>query len=191
MNKTNPLRALAACIAGAGILLTLVACLTKKEADEIGTIVATDLRNAYLVELDNWAEEYPDSVAANGCCGYFIYDINNDSIPELWLLGGTCEADKHLAVYTFTLAGAEQLYAGAATHAVLHQGEGYVLSVAMNNGEALTTKLTALHDSIAVDTLYMGKVDSLAGFRDATEPCITLTPYGDRAPIDALLEEIE
>lgn len=36
---------------------------------------------------------------------YFLHDITGDGQPELWVISGTCEADKDLWVYTATQDG--------------------------------------------------------------------------------------
>ena len=35
---------------------------------------------------------------------YFLHDISGDNQPELWIISGTCEADKELWVYQCTRA---------------------------------------------------------------------------------------
>ncbi len=172
-------------------LLLLAACLSKKAAEEIGQVVATDLRNAYIVELDNWAAAYPDSTTQRGICGYFVYDINGDSIPELCVVGGTCEADKRLGIYSYTLAGIDTLYAERATHVVLYEDEGALLCVAANGGQVSETRLTLVADSISVATVYEGLMSDEAGYADPTVPRAVLLPYDDRTAIESILQDIE
>ncbi len=182
------LKTATALCAVAFVVCSLASCITKGEVKELGKIVAEDLRNAYIVELDSWAEQYADSIN-NDFCGYFIYDNGVDSIPQLWVLGGTCEADRKLAAYTYDLEGALEIYSASANHATLYEGEGCILSLGMNNGEALLTQLTSKLDTVLVDTLFMGKVDE--NFQDPAERRIELLPYSDREPIESLLENLE
>ncbi len=191
MKTTKSFGTITRLVAFAFVVFALASCLTKKEAEALGDIVGEDLRNAYLVVLDSFALEYPDSVADNSFCGYFVYDVNKDDLPELWLMTGTCEADKQLVIYTCTLEGAEELYNEPAPHVNFYEGDGYVISLGANNGEALETKITLEDDAIKLDTLYMGAMDDESGYVDPIEEPVVLTPFTNREAIEDLFREMD
>ncbi len=191
MKKIKNFQFVTSAFAIAFVVLALVSCMTKKEINTIGGVVAEDLRDAYIAEVDEWAAEYPDTLDNNSFCGYFLYDINADSIPELWLMGGTCEADRKLAVYDYNDGGAAPIYESPASHVVLYQGDRYIVSLGMNGGEALKMKLMASGDSISVDTLFLGSVDDESGYSDPVEPMVNIVPYSDKQPIELLLEDLK
>ncbi len=177
-------------VASAFALLTLASCgMDKKEAGEIIEFIGEAVRTAYNDELDTWAEQYTDSVESLGFCGYMLYDVNGDSIPELWIMGGTCEADKKLGVYAYELEGIKEIYATDAPHVNLYLGDDYVLSLGANNGEVLETKLTCHLDSMSVETVFQGQMNDEAGYADPTETPAVLIPYADRAAVDDILKE--
>ncbi len=190
MKRTNVLGTAAGAMAFAFGLLTLSSCgMSKKEAGEIVEAIGEAVRTAYNDELDKWAEQYTDSVESLGFCGYMLYDVNGDSIPELWIMGGTCEADKKLGVYAFELEGIKEIYAIDAPHVNLYLGDGYVLCLGANNGEVLETKLTCHLDSVSVETVFEGMMNDEAGYADPTEMPAVLIPFADRVAVDDILKE--
>ncbi len=190
MKRTKTYGTVVGALAFAFVMLTLASCgVDKKEAGEIIETIGGAVRTAYNYELDKWAEQYPDSTGNMGICGYMLYDLNGDHIPELWIMGGTCEADKKLAVYTFELEGITELYSADASHVNLYLGADYVLCLGANNGEAMENKITCNVDSVSVETVFQGKMSDEDGFTDPTETPAVMLPYENRAPIDDILKE--
>ncbi len=190
MKRTKILVTALGAMAFAFGLLTLASCgMSKEEAGELIEEIGEMVRTAYNDELDAWAEQYTDSVEALGFCGYMLYDVNGDSIPELWIMGGSCEADKKLAVYAFELEGIKEIYAIDAPHVNLYLGDDYVLCLGANNGEVMETKLTCHLDSMGVETVFEGQMNDEAGYVDPTETPAVLISYADRAAVDDILKE--
>ncbi len=186
MKKNLFLSAMSA-FALAFLVVALVSCGSKAKEEE-EEVEAEALRSDYIAEINKWAAEYPDSTTAE-FCGYFVYDLNGDKIPELWIKGGTCEADRKLGIYSYDLDGMITLYEEDAPHFTLYQGDDYVLYFSANNGEVLENKLTYDGDSIKVEKVYEGPMDDSAGFKDPTEPMIDFIPYSNLDVVDNVWKE--
>jgi len=80
-----------------------------------------DIYNAYVQSVKKYAkDEYNSSE-------YFLFDITNDGIPELWIRHGTCEADYMLTAFTFANNRCEQIYDEGAGHSFFSLGSNYVI----------------------------------------------------------------
>ena len=65
---------------------------------------ASDWMTAYVEVLASWKAqtvEDPGGFDISPELSYLVYDIDKDTIPELLVKTGTCEADYHGALYTF------------------------------------------------------------------------------------------
>ena len=65
---------------------------------------ASDWTTAYEGILAAWKAQIaadPENVDINPELSYLVYDIDKDTIPEMLVKTGTCEADYHGAFYTF------------------------------------------------------------------------------------------
>ncbi len=186
MKKINV--SFASALVFAFVLVILSSCNGKKEIDEFAQVVVEDLREAYSTEVDDWANKYAEGDST--MCGYFVYDVNGDGIPELWVTGGTCEADRELGVYNYDFA-INQIYEGSASHSNFYEGDSCIIALSINNGEAFETKMTYATDTINVETIYQGALSDEAGFKDPTEPRVTLIPYANKAPISDLLKDVD
>lgn len=69
--------------------------------------------------------------------GYFLYDITGDSIPELWIEAGTCEADTELLVFTYNEGKVSQIYEGDGGHSDYFIFEGHLVSVMCQSGTGM------------------------------------------------------
>ncbi len=170
-------------------IISLASCLSKEEIKEVGDILSEDIRNAYVAEIQEWSAPYQE--ADSTMCGYFLYDIDADGIPELWLTGGTCEADRQLAGFTYELEGIKPIYEASASHTTIYEGDAYLITLSANGGEVLESKITNEDDSTKVDIIYDGKMSDEAGFVEPTEAKVTLIPYANLDPIDEWLKENE
>lgn len=65
---------------------------------------------------------------------YFLFDITGDSIPELWLKTGTCEADAKLLAFTSDDGYVSKIYDGEGGHSDYFIFEGDLVSVMCNSG---------------------------------------------------------
>lgn len=66
---------------------------------------------------------------------YFLFDVTGDSVPELWTLTGTCEADMTLRAYTSDGGGnVRKIYEGDGGHSDLFVHDGELVCVMCNTG---------------------------------------------------------
>ena len=73
---------------------------------------ASDWTTAYEGILAAWKAQIaadPENVDINPELSYLVYDIDKDTIPEMLVKTGTCEADYHGAFYTFRDGQAVQI----------------------------------------------------------------------------------
>ena len=69
---------------------------TETPAESVELVPSDSLSNMYHSVID----EYSAESKGNRYSEYFLYDITGDSIPELWVSSGSCEADTQLTIYT-------------------------------------------------------------------------------------------
>ncbi|MGN1375438.1 MAG: hypothetical protein ACI4V5_02670 [Prevotella sp.] len=135
----------------------------KQPYDKIGKCTESD-RHTICDEYERLLNE--NSRQASDC-SYFLYDIDRDNIPELWIKTGNCEADYRLLVYTYH-DGIKQLYDDGAGHSCLYKGKGYILQVYAHMGVAFWNKLTYKNGRISARIIYEENI--LDTDRDYTEP---------------------
>jgi hypothetical protein len=113
--------------------------------------------------------------------GYFLHDIDNDGIPEIWIKSGTCRADTRMLVYQYN-NGIRKIYdAGAGS---FYKGEGYVLDVYGQMGYATWKKLTYNGFSITSTIIYEEDInDTNRDYREPEEKYINFYPLNNKQPI--------
>lgn len=124
-------------------------------------------RNQYVETLRKTDKQYTTKYGS-GWIDYFLYDITKDGIPELWLIHGTCEADRALSVYTPKEDGLKKIYEDGAGHSEFHKGKNYVLQVMGHQGYACWLKLTYNGSKISQKMTF--EENCYETERDYTEP---------------------
>lgn len=124
-------------------------------------------RNQYVETLRKTDKQYTKEYGS-GWIDYFLYDITKDGIPELWLIHGTCEADRALSVYTPKEDGLKKIYEEGAGHSEFHKGKNYVLQVMAHQGYACWFKLTYNGSKLSQKMTF--EEDCFESGRDYTEP---------------------
>ena len=84
------------------VFLILALCLSSLPSG--AEAERSDWMTAYEGILAGWKAQTaadPANADADPELSYLIYDIDKDTIPELLVKIGTCEADYHGALYTF------------------------------------------------------------------------------------------
>ena len=133
-------------------------------------------------EAEKVAEAYCNKIDEFEFCYYFLYDITQDEIPELWIIIGTCEAEKRLYVFTYK-KGIECIFQDSAFHTGYYQGKDYVLALWTHMDYAGCGKITynskngelkrdELFNEISIDRLVKPK-----------EPEIEMYNYDNKQPI--------
>lgn len=65
---------------------------------------------------------------------YFLYDITGDSIPELWIKLGSCEADTKLLAFTINNGTAMKIFDGEGGHSDYFVFNNQLVCVMCNTG---------------------------------------------------------
>ena len=118
--------------------------------------------------------------------GYFLYDITNNGIPELWIKSGGCEADYELLVYNYNNSyedGIRLLYKCDADHSSFYQGDNYIIKLYAHMGYANWTKLTYDGWNIVVSNIYNEYISDNEDYLSPEEPKIHLYSLSNKEPI--------
>ncbi len=107
-------------------------CISETEtlAESVEFVPSDSLSNMYLSVIDEYSVESKGTRHA----GYFLYDITGDSIPELWVISGSCEADTQLTIYTNENGKTRQIYNGVGGHSDYFVFNGELVCVMCNTG---------------------------------------------------------
>ena len=132
-------------------------------------------------------EEYErlldENRVSEGDCEYFLYDIDNDDMPELWMIVGSYEVNYRLLVYTYN-SGIKQLYEDGAGHSYFCMGTNYILQIWGHMGEAFWSKLTYDGTKIVAKTVFEEDIRETDGdYTKPQEPEIEFHSSNDKQPI--------
>ena len=136
-----------------------------------------DLENA-KVAYENQLKDF-SKVDESDNCYYFLYDITKNGIPELWVVAGTCEADKMLYVYTYKNR-LQKIFETGAGHSAFYVGDKYVIQQMAHMGAALWNKIYLIQEQLHEKEIY--HEDKPEG--DYKEP---KEQFAGQFPIDNLL----
>ena len=115
----------------------------------------------------------------DGNCYYFLYDITEDNVPELWVVAGTCEADKSLYVYTYK-DRLIKFFEKGAFHSDYYIGNKCILEYMSHMGTTSCTKLYLSNGRIKEKVIYSGD------YKDATEQFAGMYALNNFLPINSL-----
>lgn len=90
---------------------------------------------------------------------YFLVDMNNDKLPELFVKTGGCEADYELDVFTISNGKVKLVYHTFAGHRDFYRGKDYLLMVEAHLGEFASYKLTMPNGKIKEELLVCKALD--------------------------------
>lgn len=118
--------------------------------------------------------------------GYFLYDIDGNGIPELWIKTGECEADYQLFVYTYN-NGSRQIYNGDAGHTTFYvdKDNNSVFKIYAHMGYARWEVLTYDGQKINSNEFYEEDIsDTDYDYTTPTEgKLVNLYPLNNKRPI--------
>jgi len=146
---------------------------------------AYDAYAAVLLQYRN-TEGYKSEQEMNSFIGadysnytYFLYDVTNDGIPELWVHSGSCEADYRMDAYTCNgeTSYASHIYSGDAGHTGFHLGSSYVLASGGQMDYYWSNKL--VYDASSgkiVETNHIERSVRETGYPEIKEPQAQDTP---------------
>lgn len=84
---------------------------------------------------------------------YFLHDISGDDQPELWIISGTCEADKELWVYQSTGDSVKKILSDNGGHTEFFLKGQYIGSLTCNTGEGYVNSYTYKEGKILVESI--------------------------------------
>lgn len=152
----------------------------QKEENQRKQLLKT-IQNEYVKLLDD--NKADDSGWSCSDEGYFLYDIDCDGIPELWIKTGTCEANYRMLVYTY-VNGSKMIYDASAGHSSFYIGDGYVLRVYGHMGYGEWEKLTYNGTSITANTIYEEELTyEDSDYREPEEKYIKLYSLTNKHPV--------
>ena len=147
------------------------------------------IKDSYISIIDIHSSKDEDDEWWSPC--YFLYDITNDGIPELWLMikdRTVNTIDASLLVYTYTEKGVKSLFNGSFGHPYhnyLCKGNGYILKVFAHMGEACWSKYTYKNGAITEQVVFTEELNGPQ--EDYTEPSeseVNTIELTNRTPIN-------
>ena len=143
-------------------------------------------------EIKGMVDAYCKKVDEGIVDGYFLYDITQDGLPELWIKTGTFEADYQLCVYSYNNSRIKQLYHGGADHSSFHKGTNYILLWSAHMGYAGWYKLYFDGAFVKSKTIFketLREDQNADDYTEPNEPYIQLHSSDDKSPILNLLKK--
>lgn len=115
--------------------------------------------------------------------GYFLFDIDKNGVPELWLKTGMYEAEYQLRVYTYETE-IQLLYTDDAGHSEFYQGDDYIIKLYAHMGDARWNKLSYDGDKIVSTQIFQEDISGTdREYSEPSEKRIELFSYSDKQPI--------
>lgn len=136
------------------------------------------IRDAYLRIVKDIASKEMEDYSYHH--EYYLLDMNDDGIPELWTLTGCCEADTSLDAYIWD-NGLRNIYSESGDHSSYHRGKNYLVRAYGLQGYGVIIKLWYNGKRI-VDQLIHEEVD-VYPYTEPEEPEIQFYNVSNLQPI--------
>ena len=158
--------------------------LEKERQDSIENARLLSLQEPYLSLLDIYSARNDDEHWGEF---YFLYDLNGDEFPELWLQVLENE-DFQLLVYSSIDGVAKLLFRGDVGHPYHHgfyKGDDYILMNFAHMGAQSIYKYYLENGLIKEENIFTLEADSLneAEYKEISEPEISTYEITDKSPI--------
>lgn len=142
-------------------------------------------RQSYIDVLRGYINKY--GVDEYVYWGYFLYDITQDGVPELWVKAGTCEADNMTYIYTLNDGVASKVDEIGTFHSSIHRGDKYILVCMAYMGGAQWNKITYDGSKIKEKVIFEedGVDNDTKFYTHCSEPEVTMYRFDDYSPINA------
>lgn len=105
------------------------------------------ITKAYLAKVYSTDNELYDDLN-----GYYLFDITNDGIPELWISTGTCFGDHTLLCFMYQNGHLSKIYESGG-HSDFCRGSNYVILAGAHMGAEWAIKLTYKNGRIVEKTI--------------------------------------
>ena len=141
-------------------------------------------RQSYIDVLRGYINKY--GVDEYVYWGYFLYDITQDGVPELWVKAGTCEADNMTYIYTLNDGVASKVDEIGTFHSSIHRGDKYILVCMAYMGGAQWNKITFDGSKIKEKVIFEedGVDNDTKFYTHCSEPEVTMYRFDDYSPIN-------
>lgn len=163
---------------------SLIVNNNNKGTVSIDTFASTPLKKPQKqFNLDALKMAYIDKVnSSNGDRGYFLFDIDDDEIPELWTVTGDGEAFYMLSVYKFNNENGkvELIYQSSAEHTYYQQGQNYIIAYTGHMGWFEIAKLSFANGRLRRTVMKKGQTLYKSGVDDDGNP---VDPYYPDYPV--------
>lgn len=152
----------------------------KERLDSIENARISSLQKPYLELLDKYGskEDHWEEL-------YFLYDLNGDNYPEMWLQVN--ENDEfHLLVYTNIEGEAKLLFRGnSGWNNSYYQGDNYILKNYAHMGSQVIYKYYLQNGKIKEENYFTLEAESFneAVYKEISEPEVTVYEITDKSPI--------
>ena len=153
---------------------------TQKENKQHQQLIKT-IKEDYIGLLSDILVDNP-SDGSSYFDGYFVYDIDKNGVPEIWIKTGTCEADCTILAYTYD-KGTRLIYADSAGHSTFYKGDGYIIKVQGHMGHAVWYKLTFNGTGISTSNIYEEYLDEMEDYKEPRESPITFYSLSNHKPV--------
>lgn len=166
--------------------IKLVQQKEKERQDSIENARIQALQKPYLDLLDKY-----DAKGADEHWGeyYFLYDLNGDDFPELWLQVLENEEYK-LLIYSNKDGEAKLLFKGDVGHPAhhsFHKGDNYVLIASAHMGEQFIDKYYVDNGVVKQKNIFTLEADSFeeatSNYKEVSEPEISTFEITNKSPI--------
>ncbi len=161
------------------------ACIVEDANEAVEDIDGIGVVDAYIgkiKEMKQWCTE--NELYNDIWCEYFLFDITQNGVPDLWLTYGTCEANKEFRVYTYKRREMQKLYQGSYGHSAFYAGSDYVIQMGAHMGDAWWYKYTYDNEKMNGVLVYEETTDD--EYTYPKEKHIELTSWDDTAPIERM-----
>lgn len=156
------------------------AALMEKQREDSIRITRELIVSAYTVklnELDRMVDrKYETDFALKE---YFLFDITQDGVPELWVKYGSCEADYELHVFTYADGKTRELYSDAAGHTGYAQGTDYILAVLGHMGYFQLKKISYDGKNVRAKVILDKTFGPDEDYPDVKEPYVPTADFSN------------
>lgn len=141
----------------------------------------------------NSPEHQPEDIFSN----YYLFDIDNDGVPELIIDRGTCEADRTMTIYTWDGSVCE-IYKTGIDHSSYYGGHNYLLRMSAHMGGETITRYTKEDMTIYAKVVYAHDFteewekaverdsNAVCWYNEPKEPALQAYEFTDLKPINSI-----
>lgn len=165
--------------------------VTIDESNRIEELFLKQLRKSY---------EEANKDVPGGICQYSLLDLNNDSVPELFVETGSCEADFSLTVYEVRRNRLRKILNTYVGHSSLFVGKDCVIKDEAQAGIYRSSKIAMQNGRLKETVLFSGSffemeeeidtlTDSESGIQTDSDSCMIFFSFENNKQSEHTLRE--